>query len=155
MRRFSVKISNGSFSATRRSWMASDSLLDSYIYVAYKNKKMVEKNFSEKYFFDRQFFLSLEIFWFFKFSWFSEIFEIFETQIFFWAIEKIFFGFFFRSFFYFRKLRKCSYLASCRTLSNSSWSLRTSHLKFWPKKLTFTPPLISNFATNQSSFKHL
>ena len=61
---------------------------------------------------------------------FMKTLEISETQKF-WSIEKIFFEkVFFRSFFYFRKLRKCSYLASCRTLSNSSWSLRTSHLKF-------------------------
>ena len=64
---FSIKFSNGSFSATRRSWMASDSLLDSYIYVVYENKKMIEKNFSEKYFFDRPKILSLENCRFFKF----------------------------------------------------------------------------------------
>ena len=61
-----------------------------------------------------------------------------STNFFFITRKNIFRVTFFSKLFYFRKLHIHSYSISYRTLSNSSWSLRTSNLNtLGKKKVTF------------------
>ena len=118
------------------------SLLNSYGYAVYENKKSFEKKFPKNIFSSDEK-ISVEKIWHFfskspfsRFSGFSKKMWFFFDRNFFITRKNIFRETFFQKLFYFRKLHIHSYSISYRTLSNSSWSLRTSYLNTLDKKKT-------------------